>query len=50
MSGLEQLFRWMHILAGVMWIGLLYFFNFVNTAFAPTMDAETKAYKSRFPD
>jgi uncharacterized membrane protein len=42
MSGLEQLFRWMHILAGVLWIGLLYFFNFVNTAFAPTMDAETK--------
>ena len=42
MSGLEQLFRWMHILAGVMWIGLLYFFNFVNSAFAPTMDGETK--------
>ena len=24
------LFRWFHYLAGVMWIGLLYFFNFVN--------------------
>ena len=25
-----------------MWIGLLYFFNFVNTGFAPTMDGDTK--------
>ncbi|HVA27059.1 MAG TPA: urate hydroxylase PuuD, partial [Candidatus Baltobacteraceae bacterium] len=22
--------RWLHVLAGIMWIGLLYFFNFVN--------------------
>ena len=22
--------RWLHILAGVMWIGLLYYFNFVQ--------------------
>lgn len=26
------LVRWIHILAGVMWIGLLYYFNFVQTA------------------
>ena len=39
---LESLFRWTHIVAGIMWIGLLYFFNFVNSAFAPTMDGETK--------
>ena len=26
----EGLLRWFHYLAGVMWIGLLYFFNFVN--------------------
>ena len=25
-----------------MWIGLLYFFNFINTGFAPTMDGDTK--------
>jgi uncharacterized membrane protein len=25
-----------------MWIGLLYFFNFVNSGFAPTMDGDTK--------
>ena len=22
--------RWLHVLAGVMWIGLLYYFNFVQ--------------------
>src|SRR5687767_3208211 len=26
-----QLARWLHILAGVMWIGLLYYFNVVQT-------------------
>jgi uncharacterized membrane protein len=26
------LMRWLHILAGVMWIGLLYYFNFVQVA------------------
>src|ERR1700675_3352879 len=24
--------RWVHIMAGVMWIGLLYYFNFVQVA------------------
>ena len=24
--------RWFHIMAGIMWIGLLYYFNFVNVA------------------
>ncbi len=28
----DFIFRWFHILAGIMWIGLLYFFNFVNAA------------------
>jgi uncharacterized membrane protein len=27
----EQLGRWLHILSGVMWIGLLYYFNVVQT-------------------
>jgi uncharacterized membrane protein len=26
----DPILRWFHILAGIMWIGLLYFFNFVN--------------------
>ena len=39
---LESLFRWTHVVAGILWIGLLYFFNWVNSAFAPTLDAESK--------
>ena len=31
MEALEgALLRWVHVLVGIMWIGLLYFFNFVN--------------------
>jgi len=39
---LEPVLRWLHILAGIVWIGHLYFFNFVNGPFAATMNAETK--------
>lgn len=42
METLEALIRWIHVVAGITWIGLLYFFNWVNSAFAPTMDGETK--------
>lgn len=42
MNIVESLFRWIHVVAGILWVGLLYFFNWVNSAFAPTMDAETK--------
>lgn len=42
MDTLNALFRWIHILAGIVWIGMLYFFNFVNTPFAGTMDGDTK--------
>ena len=38
----ELVLRWAHIVAGVIWIGHLYFFNFVNGPFAGTMDGETK--------
>jgi len=31
------LFRWLHIIAGIIWIGHLYFFNFVNIPFAAKM-------------
>ena len=34
--------RWLHFIFGIIWIGLLYFFNFVNGPFAKTMDANTK--------
>ena len=32
--------RWIHLLAGVMWIGLLYYFNFVNVAAAKAAAAD----------
>ena len=38
----NSLFRWIHVAAGILWIGHLYFFNFVNTPFAGTMDGDTK--------
>ncbi len=28
----QAIFRWIHLMAGVMWIGLLYYFNFVQVA------------------
>jgi uncharacterized membrane protein len=39
---LQSFFRWFHVFFGILWIGLLYFFNWVNSAFAPTMDGDTK--------
>jgi len=42
MSGMEAFFRWMHIFAGVMWIGLLYFFNFINGPMGATLDGDSK--------
>lgn len=38
----NALFRWVHIVAGVLWIGHLYFFNFVNAELAKTYDADSK--------
>jgi uncharacterized membrane protein len=34
---LNALFRWIHVVAGIIWIGHLYFFNFVNIRFAALM-------------
>src|SRR5689334_10924141 len=34
--------RWAHFVAGITWIGLLYFFNVVNVPFQKTIDADTK--------
>src|SRR5256885_2369965 len=34
--------RWLHFVAGITWIGLLYFFNLVNVPFQKTLDADTK--------
>ena len=34
--------RWVHFLAGITWIGLLYFFNLINAAFLKSLDGPTK--------
>ncbi len=39
---MQLAFRWIHVVAGVTWIGHLYFFNWVNGPFAKTMDGPTK--------
>ena len=36
------LLRWGHFLAGITWIGLLYFFNLVNVNFMKELDAASK--------
>ena len=35
--------RWIHIVAGVMWVGLLYFFNLVNFPFLQELDASQRS-------
>jgi uncharacterized membrane protein len=39
---LNLFFRWIHVFAGVTWIGLLYFFNWVNGPMIAALDADTK--------
>ena len=34
--------RWLHLVAGITWVGMLYFFNLVNVPFQKGLDAETK--------
>ena len=36
------LLRWLHFVAGITWIGLLYFFNLVNVPVQKGLDADTK--------
>lgn len=36
------LFRWLHVIAGVMWIGLLWYFNFVQIPNMPNIPDEQK--------
>ncbi len=39
---LEFLFRWAHVLFGITWIGLLYYFNFVQTEYFKEATPEAK--------
>lgn len=39
---LAFLFRWLHVLSGIMWIGLLWYFNFVQIPSMPKIPDEQK--------
>lgn len=41
-TNVQMLLRWIHFLAGIMWIGLLYFFNLVNVPLMKELDPATK--------
>ena len=50
-GGIEFLMRWGHFLAGITWIGLLYYFNFVQGEYfkEATPDAKADAVKKLVP-
>ena len=41
-EALQIILRWIHFLAGITWIGLLYFFNLINVPFMKQVDASMK--------
>ena len=41
-TALQAIFRWFHVIAGITWIGHLYFFNFVNLPFQGGLAKELK--------
>ena len=41
-TNLLMMFRWVHFVSGITWIGLLYFFNLVNVPFMKGLDPATK--------
>jgi len=44
---LEAVFRWIHTFFGILWIGLLYYFNFVQIRVMPAIPAELKPAVSK---
>jgi uncharacterized membrane protein len=42
-EGFRFLFRWLHILVGILWIGLLYYFNFVQVPSFAEMDGGARS-------
>ncbi len=38
----QLILRWFHIIAGIAWVGLLYFFNLINGPFMKQVDAAAK--------
>ncbi len=46
-AGLEMIFRFFHYFAGVIWIGVLYYFNFIQGEWFKELDADEKIKSSR---
>ena len=46
-QGWDLLLRWIHFLAGITWIGLLYYFNFVQGEWFKETDASAKSGQFR---
>lgn len=44
----QAVFRWMHVVFGILWIGLLYYFNFVQIRKMPEIPAELKPAISKY--
>jgi uncharacterized membrane protein len=44
----EATFRWVHVSFGILWIGLLYYFNFVQIRKMPDIPAELKPAISKY--
>ena len=44
----QAVFRWMHTFFGILWIGLLYYFNFVQIRKMPDIPAELKPAISKY--
>jgi uncharacterized membrane protein len=44
----EAVFRWLHVFFGILWIGLLYYFNFVQIRKMPEIPAELKPAVSKY--
>jgi uncharacterized membrane protein len=44
----QAVFRWMHVVFGILWIGLLYYFNFVQIPTMPKIPAELKPGVSKY--
>lgn len=44
----ELFFRWGHFLAGITWIGILYYFNLIQIPFLKAITPETKAEAFKF--
>ena len=42
-QGWEFLLRYLHFLAGIIWIGVLYYFNFIQTPFFASTDADVRS-------